>query len=66
MRHDLPPIWKKSSYSGSTDNACVETQMTSEGSVAFRDSKGPELGAHEVSPSAWAAFTSALKDGRLS
>jgi hypothetical protein len=55
--------WRKSSRS--TDKAnCVEVAVTV-GATAVRDSKNPVGGALAVSPPAWAAFTTALRDGEF-
>ncbi|MFH8405117.1 DUF397 domain-containing protein [Streptomyces sp. NPDC018019] len=48
-------VWRKSSYSGSDADSCVEIAVCP-GAVRIRDSKntgGPQLA---VSPRAWAAF----------
>ncbi|MCU1680917.1 MAG: hypothetical protein JWQ81_1656 [Amycolatopsis sp.] len=50
--------WKKSSYSGSTDN-CVE--VATGNVVGVRDTKNREGGKLTVSSSQWAAFTAAVK-----
>ncbi|MER6011817.1 DUF397 domain-containing protein [Streptomyces bluensis] len=66
MRYDLPEsAWHKSSYSSSGQPDCVEHQVTPEGTHAVRDSKRPELGAYEFSPTAWTAFVEAVKSARL-
>lgn len=54
--------WFKSSYSGSEGGACLEVAV-SPTAVHVRDSKhthdgGPAL---QLTPSTWAAFTTALK-----
>lgn len=50
-------MFRKSSYSGSDGNNCVEVWRTEE-SVAVRDSKVPQGGVVRVSP---AAFDQLLK-----
>ncbi len=55
--------WRKSSRSTDTSN-CVEVARTGP-AVAVRDSKHPTGGALIISPRAWTAFTTALRDGEL-
>ncbi|MEW2139205.1 DUF397 domain-containing protein [Streptomyces sp. NPDC005409] len=51
--------WRKASYSGDTGGQCVEV-ATQPCLVAVRDSKNPDGPAFTVSPTAFAAFVSAL------
>ncbi|MGW1231394.1 DUF397 domain-containing protein [Streptomyces californicus] len=56
------PTYRKSSYSGSSNDACVEVAVNLP-QIMIRDSKhtdqvGPELNA---SRPAWAAFVSSMK-----
>jgi Domain of unknown function (DUF397) len=53
--------WWKSSRSTDQPN-CVEVAVAA-GAVAVRDSKHPTGGVLAVSPPAWTAFTTALRDG---
>lgn len=56
----IPTNWRKSSYSGSTNN-CVEVADTFVGVVPVRDSKDPEGPALAFSADAWRAFVGALR-----
>lgn len=54
--------WRKSSYSGST-NDCVEVADDLTGVIPVRDSKDPHGPALAFSPEAWSAFVAGLKGG---
>jgi hypothetical protein len=61
---DLSTVrWRKSSRSTDTSN-CVEVALTGR-AVAVRDSKHPTGVAVIVTPRAWTAFTTALRDGEF-
>lgn len=55
--------WRKSSRSGNNDGQCIEVAGNLPGIVGVRDSKDPAGPALVVSPSAWVAFTGAVKGG---
>jgi len=63
LRHpDLSQaIWRKSSYSSSTGQNCVEVATNLPGSVAVRDSKDPDGLMLFVSCPDWRAFLRDLK-----
>jgi len=54
--------WRKSRYSGEA-NSCVEVGQTP-ARVAVRDTKDRDGGMVAVSPAAWRAFTSAVRQGQ--
>ncbi|SFD59731.1 DUF397 domain-containing protein [Streptomyces aidingensis] len=55
-------LWRKSSYSGSENGACLEVRDDSPGAVPVRDSKAPDA-AHLIIPAAsWQAFVNFSKD----
>jgi hypothetical protein len=54
-------IWRKSSYSSSTGQNCVEIAANLPGMVAVRDSKAPSGPKLVVSPAQWQAFLLDLK-----
>lgn len=56
--------WRKSSYSGGTQNACVEVAVTST-STGVRDSKAPTAGHLSVAPAQWAGFLAAVRDRQI-
>jgi Domain of unknown function (DUF397) len=57
--------WFTSSYSNDQGGECVEGARLADGSMAVRDSKNPHGPALVFPPAAWAAFTTALRDGEL-
>jgi hypothetical protein len=61
---DTPTNWRKSSYSGST-NDCVETADLPAGGRAVRDSKNPDDGFFRVTAGEWAAFIQSVKAGEF-
>jgi hypothetical protein len=52
------PQWLRSSYSGGNDN-CVEISP-SQGRIALRDSKRPDLAHASFTAAAWHEFVSAV------
>ncbi|MER7758324.1 DUF397 domain-containing protein [Streptomyces sp. NPDC097619] len=57
--------WRKSSYSGTESNSCVEVVDGHPGGVPVRDSKDPHGPALLLAGTAWAPFVAALKHGGL-
>ncbi|MDQ3886697.1 MAG: DUF397 domain-containing protein [Actinomycetota bacterium] len=53
--------WRTSSYSASSGE-CVAVAGLADGGRAVRDSKNPTGPALIVTPSAWAAFTTGVRD----
>jgi hypothetical protein len=56
-------IWRKARQS-QHNGGCVEVAVNLDGVVAIRDSKRPEVGAHVVERSAFAAFLADARSGR--
>jgi len=65
MRDLTGADWFKSSYSDNQGGACVEGARLTDGQMAVRDSKDPEGPALLFLPAAWAAFTTAVRNGEL-
>lgn len=67
MVRDFPAdaVWRKSTYSGSGNDTCVEVSASVAGVVAVRDSVDPDGPVLGFAPSAWRAFTARIKDGEL-
>ncbi|MFB6617735.1 DUF397 domain-containing protein [Streptomyces sp. NPDC056367] len=63
MRADVNGLsWRKSSYSNSESNSCVEVSDDLPGTIPVRDSKLVGLGPVLVFPAAaWAPFIQAVK-----
>jgi len=57
--------WRKATYSGNGGASCVEVASNLPSLVAVRDSKDRGGPALLFTPAEWAAFTAALKTGRL-
>ncbi len=53
--------WRKSTRSGDNGGNCVEVAGNLPGVVAVRDSKDPHGPALVVEPTAWSAFTDAVR-----
>lgn len=54
--------WRKSSYSGSGANECVEVAPLDHG-TGLRDTKDRARGHLELRPAAWASLVNAIKHG---
>jgi hypothetical protein len=54
--------WRKSSYSSSTGQNCVEVAANLPGLVAVRDSQNPDDAALLISCANWQTFVCGLKD----
>jgi hypothetical protein len=53
--------WRKSSYSGGDNGACLEVRDDTPGTIPVRDSKNPTGPALHVPAGAWSAFVRTLK-----
>ncbi|MFI1973072.1 hypothetical protein BLA24_19445 [Streptomyces cinnamoneus] len=58
-QRNIPPRWRKSSYSNSGSGGCVEVAPL-EGEVRVRDSKFPTQPAITFSRFSWATFLAEL------
>ncbi|MCC3653129.1 DUF397 domain-containing protein [Streptomyces sp. S07_1.15] len=56
-------VWRKSSYSGENEGACVEVADAVPGLVPVRDSKVPHGPALVFPAGAWSAFVGAVREG---
>lgn len=59
MRGPTEPIWRKSSYSGSQGDNCVEVGSAA-ATVSVRDTKNRPAGMITVSAETWARFIDGL------
>ncbi|WP_030545938.1 DUF397 domain-containing protein [Streptomyces albus] len=57
--------WRKSSYSGENEGACVEVADAVPGLVPVRDSKVPHGPVLVFPGGAWSAFVGAVREGGL-
>ncbi|MFF0521411.1 DUF397 domain-containing protein [Actinomadura nitritigenes] len=57
--------WRKSTYSGSGNDTCVEVSAGVAGVVGVRDSVDPDGPVLGFALSEWRAFTARVKDGEL-
>ncbi|MEV0633399.1 DUF397 domain-containing protein [Streptomyces sp. NPDC050619] len=60
---DILSGWRKSSYSGTESNSCVEVLDNHPSGTPVRDSKTPHGPALIFAPAAWSSFVSAVKAG---
>ncbi|MFE1442146.1 DUF397 domain-containing protein [Streptomyces sp. NPDC058739] len=58
--------WRKSSYSGTEANSCLEVLDGYHSGIPVRDSKHPHGPALVFSPADWASFVAAVKDSAFS
>lgn len=54
-------VWRKSTYSDTQGNACVEVAGLPGGGIGLRDSKNPGAGHLTVSPAAFASLLTQIK-----
>ncbi|MER6028276.1 DUF397 domain-containing protein [Streptomyces sp. NPDC001851] len=57
--------WRKSSYSGTEANSCLEVLDGYPSGVPIRDSKVPQGPALIFSATDWSVFVTAIKDGEF-
>jgi hypothetical protein len=60
----LTMAWKKSSFSGGSDDNCLEARLV-EGGAEVRNSKNPDGPAITYTTGEWAAFVAGVKDGQF-
>ena len=65
LRFPAEAQWRISSHSGGGNSTCVEVALNVPGVVGVRDSVDPDGPVLAVSPSAWRALTSRIKNGDL-
>lgn len=58
--------WRKSTYSGAENGACVEVADGFPGAVPVRDSKDPHGPALVFPAAGWSSFVAAVKAGEFS
>jgi hypothetical protein len=58
-------LWRKSSYSSSTGQNCVEVACNLSGIVAVRDSKNPDGPRLLIRPADWQTFLNDVHAGRF-
>ncbi|MER5664847.1 DUF397 domain-containing protein [Streptomyces mirabilis] len=64
-RADILSGWRKSSYSGTEANSCVEVLDNHPSGVPVRDSKVPHGPALVFSAADWSSFVAAVKHRRF-
>lgn len=57
--------WRRSSYSSSNGQNCVEVARNPTGAITIRDSKNPDRGYLMLSRGEWQSFTDQIKAGHL-
>ncbi|MFD8058624.1 DUF397 domain-containing protein [Streptomyces cyaneofuscatus] len=57
--------WRKSTYSGSDSNSCLEVQDHRPSAVPVRDSKVPGGPTLLIPAAGWSTFVNAVRDGSL-
>ncbi|MFB9430020.1 DUF397 domain-containing protein [Streptoalloteichus tenebrarius] len=58
-------VWRKSSRSTPSGNACVEVAAVGSDAAAVRDSKNPSGPVLTFAPATFAAFVESVKSGQL-
>lgn len=61
---DILSGWRKSTYSGTESNSCLEVLDNHTSGVPVRDSKNPHGPALIFSTANWSAFVAAVKESR--
>lgn len=61
---EVAGVWRKSSRSSNGGN-CVEAAPAADRAIAVRDSKNPDGGHLDFTPSDWAAMLTAVKSGKF-
>jgi hypothetical protein len=57
--------WRKSSFSGTNENGCVEVAFLADGGVAVRDTKDRSLAPHVYTAAEWDAFLAGVRAGEF-
>ncbi|WP_406303171.1 DUF397 domain-containing protein [Streptomyces sp. NBC_00885] len=61
----VPPLWRKSSYSGASEGSCLEVNDAHPTHIPVRDSKNPKGPVVVFGSAAWTTFAAAVQNSDL-